>query len=328
MYHASISHIEEEEEMAELMVVDDEAVISMQLKERLKSMGHNVVGCAYTGKESITMAKRLKPDLILMDIVMPGKIDGIDAAKMIKKELDIPIIFITAWADDKFVERAKFVEPFGYIVKPFNESELRAMIEVALYKKGIERDLSESEELFRSIVDNLYDTIISININKEINFCNSAIEKMFGCSAGEVIGKPLTLLISECLKKDLEKEIDGLLLSKQERVYRKSKDIIGLRKDGSEFPMELTLITCKIWSEKLLIGIMRDLSRLKILERIQNDETIHKGMLPICSYCKKIRDENDNWIQLEKYLLDNYNILFTHSICSECIRKYYPDISD
>ena len=136
--------------MHRIMVVDDEVVITMQLEERLTAMGYEVVGRASSGEASIDMARHFRPDLILMDIVMPGRLNGIDASETIRAELDIPIIFLTAYADDTFVNRAKHVQPFGYIVKPFLEGEIRAAIEIALHRKDMERRLRKAEEEYRS----------------------------------------------------------------------------------------------------------------------------------------------------------------------------------
>ena len=136
--------------MHRIMVVDDEVLITMQLEERLTAMGYEVVGRASSGQASIDMARHFRPDLILMDIVMPGRLDGIDAAQTIKTNLDIPVIFLTAYADDEFVNRAKRVQPFGYIVKPFQENEIKAAIEVALHRKYMERQLRKAEEEYRS----------------------------------------------------------------------------------------------------------------------------------------------------------------------------------
>lgn len=135
--------------MHRIMVVDDEVVITTQLEEHLTSMGYKVVGRAASGEEAVEMAKRRSPDLILMDIVMPGAIDGITAAGTIREEFDIPVIFLTAYADDKFVDRAKNVEPLGYILKPFQEKEIKAAIEVALYRRDSERRLREFDEQLR-----------------------------------------------------------------------------------------------------------------------------------------------------------------------------------
>ena len=129
--------------MSKILVVDDEAIITMQLEERLTAMGYTVAGMASTGEDAIDKARRLSPDLVLMDIVMPGKLNGIEAAKSIA-EMDIPVVFVTSYADDAIIEKAKQVGPYGYIVKPFNELEIKAAIEVALFRKTAEQELRKA----------------------------------------------------------------------------------------------------------------------------------------------------------------------------------------
>ena len=129
--------------MSKILVVDDEAIITMQLEERLTAMGYTVAGMAASGEDAVDKARRIRPDLILMDIVMPGKMNGIEAAKIITRELDIPVVFVTSYADDVIIEKAKSVRPYGYIVKPFNELEIKAAIEVALFRKATEHDEQE-----------------------------------------------------------------------------------------------------------------------------------------------------------------------------------------
>jgi CheY-like chemotaxis protein/DNA-binding PadR family transcriptional regulator len=124
--------------MSKVLVVDDEAIITMQLEERLTALGYEVVGMAASGEDSIEKARRLSPDIILMDIVMPGKMNGIEAAKQIYEELGIPVVFVTSYADDAIIEKAKSARPYGYIVKPFNELEIKAAIEVALFRSSTE----------------------------------------------------------------------------------------------------------------------------------------------------------------------------------------------
>jgi CheY-like chemotaxis protein/DNA-binding PadR family transcriptional regulator len=126
--------------MSKILVVDDEAIITMQLEERLSAMGYTVAGMAASGEDAIDKARLFRPDLVLMDIVMPGKMNGIEAAKIITVELDIPVVFVTSYADDKIIEQAKSVRPYGYIVKPFNELEIKAAIEVALFRKATEQE--------------------------------------------------------------------------------------------------------------------------------------------------------------------------------------------
>ena len=153
--------------MSKILVVDDEAYISTQLEEHLTSMDYEVVGIATSGEGAISMAKNLNPDLVLMDIVMPGKLDGIEASEIITRELDIPVIFLTAYADDEFLERAKNVEPFGYILKPFQEKEIKAGIELAFYKKDKERLLRKSN---RQLIDKLEEKEEHLNTTLNVLF--------------------------------------------------------------------------------------------------------------------------------------------------------------
>jgi CheY-like chemotaxis protein/DNA-binding PadR family transcriptional regulator len=132
--------------VSKILVVDDEAIITMQLEERLSSMGYTISGMAASGEEAVEKARRLLPDIVLMDIVMPGKMNGIEAAKQITDELDIPVVFVTSYADDAIIEKAKNVRPYGYIVKPFNELEIKAAIEVALFRKATEQQVQKSNK--------------------------------------------------------------------------------------------------------------------------------------------------------------------------------------
>ena len=172
--------------MHRLMLVDDEVAISMQLKERLTSMGYEIVGMVSSGEEAVALAKDLRPDLVLMDIVMPGKIDGIAAAEIIKEDQDIPVIFLTGYAENQFIERAKKAEPFGYIGKPFQESEIRALIEVALHKKQMER---HSEERYRTLFENTSDAIFVFDMQTHIILdANRQAEQLVGRPREEIIG--------------------------------------------------------------------------------------------------------------------------------------------
>jgi CheY-like chemotaxis protein len=138
--------------MSKILVVDDEAIITMQLEERLSAMGYSVAGMAASGEDAVEKARSLRPDLVLMDIVMPGKMNGIEAAKIITKEMDIPVVFVTSYADDRIIEQAKSVRPYGYIVKPFNELEIKAAIEVALFRKASELEEEKSRKSARENV--------------------------------------------------------------------------------------------------------------------------------------------------------------------------------
>ena len=202
--------------MSRLMIVDDEAVITTQLEDRLQSMKYDVVGTASSAEESVSMARELRPDLILMDIVMQGKLDGIDAAKIIKTDMDIPIIFLTAYADEKYINRAIQADPFRYIVKPFRENEIRANIEIALYRKSLERKQKQTEErirrLFLVIEHNPY-MIMIMDTEGNIEFVNNKFSQITNYTPNEIIGKNILLLQSDKESSEVFNEMKGKIIS-------------------------------------------------------------------------------------------------------------------
>ena len=144
-----------ENQAYKIMVVDDEAVIALRLQQMLTKMGYDVVDVSYSGEDALENARSLRPDLILMDIMIPGNLNGINAAEIVKSELDIPVIFLTAFSEEKIINRAKQAEPYGYILKPFQDREIKATVEIALYKKDMERRLKESKIQLRKAHDKL-----------------------------------------------------------------------------------------------------------------------------------------------------------------------------
>ncbi|HZI51980.1 MAG TPA: EAL domain-containing protein [Terriglobia bacterium] len=131
-----------------MLVVEDERIVSMDLQRRLKAMGYEIAGAAVSGEEAIEKAESLRPDMVLMDIMLDGELDGTQAAEIIRARFSIPVIYLTAYADSATLERAKITEPFGYILKPFEERELHGHIEIALYKARMEKKLKDSEERY------------------------------------------------------------------------------------------------------------------------------------------------------------------------------------
>jgi adenylate cyclase len=128
---------------ARILIAEDENIIAKDIERTLKKLGYEVVGSVRSGEQLLEQYTSSNPDLILMDINLEGKLSGIDVSKEIKKDGDIPVIYITALADDNTLDQAKFTEPFGYIVKPFDEDTLRTSIEMGLYKFEIGQKLRE-----------------------------------------------------------------------------------------------------------------------------------------------------------------------------------------
>ncbi len=194
-----------------IMIVEDEWVIAKDIQQCLQKLGYTVTAIVSSGKKAIEMAKENVPDLILMDIVLKGEMDGIEVANIIHINSKIPIIYLTAFSDKKILDRAKISEPFGYMIKPFEEKELHTTIEIALYKDKMER---ERERLFEEL------------------------------KAAYIMVKTLS------------------------------------------------------------------------------------GLIPICSGCKKIRNDKGFWIAVETYISEHSEADFTHSICPDCHTELYPELKD
>ena len=132
--------------MPRILIADDEWVTRAEIEEIFTDLGYEVVGQAETGAEAIDMARRLEPDLIVMDVVMPGEMNGIDAARVIQAERGTPVIFITGYGDPEYIEAAKETAPFGYVMKPFDEREVHAFVEIALSRREFELKLMKAHE--------------------------------------------------------------------------------------------------------------------------------------------------------------------------------------
>src|SRR5688572_9412146 len=122
----------------QIMVVEDEKIVAKDIQNRLRNFGYSVPFIVSSGEEAIKKIEESQPDIVLMDIMLAGESDGIETAKMIRERFNIPVIYLTAYADDSTLDRAKISEPFGYILKPFEERELYTTIEMALYKHKME----------------------------------------------------------------------------------------------------------------------------------------------------------------------------------------------
>ncbi|MEW6297311.1 MAG: response regulator [Thermodesulfobacteriota bacterium] len=140
---------------ARILIVEDEKIVAKTLERRLREIGYVVTAVVSSGEEAVRKAAETAPDLILMDIRLQGEVDGIEAASRIRSRLDVPVVYLTAHADETTVERATATEPFGYILKPFGEYNVYVAVETALYKHRAERSLRESERFVRAAIDAL-----------------------------------------------------------------------------------------------------------------------------------------------------------------------------
>ena len=132
---------------AKILVVEDEGIVAEEIRSRLKNKGYTVSGIVHTGEAAIQKVKEVHPDLVLMDIRLKGEMDGIEAARKIQERFDVPVVYLTAHADDNTLQRAKITHPFGYVIKPFEETELHVAIEIALTRNQAQAERLKGEKL-------------------------------------------------------------------------------------------------------------------------------------------------------------------------------------
>ncbi|MCK4811653.1 MAG: response regulator [Methanosarcinales archaeon] len=218
---------------ARILIVEDEAVVAENLEMAITDGGYEVVGRADNADDAVNAASELKPDLILMDIVLSGKKNGIDASYEIKEKLDIPVIFLTAYSDFKFVDKAKNTEPYAYIVKPFQEGQLFASIEMALYKSQIAKRLKASEAKFRDLTELLPQTVFETDERGNLTFTNRTGFDCFDYTQDDFEGGLTVLQMISPEDRDRAKENIGKVLKGE---YLNGVEYLVQRKDGSTFP--------------------------------------------------------------------------------------------
>ena len=174
-----------------VLVVEDEFIVAVDIQERLKFLGYHVCGHETSGEAAILAARSTKPDIVLMDIMLKGKMDGVQAAEVIRQELDIPVIYLTAYTDSATLQRAKITEPYGYILKPFEERELHSTIEMATYRHTMEKRLRESQQWLSAVLRSIGDAVVAIDTSGRISLINAAAERMLGCLQEHCMEKPM-----------------------------------------------------------------------------------------------------------------------------------------
>jgi len=208
---------------ARIMVVEDESIVAEDIKASLENMGYTVPAVCSTGAEAIRKADELRPDLVLMDIMLREKMNGITAAGQIRSLFNVPVIYLTAYVDDNTLERAKLTEPFGYITKPFEDRELKGAIEIALYKSRMERKLKESREWFLVTLRSIGDAVIATDTESRVIFMNPVAEELTGWKEGEAMGRWYVEEVFNIVNEATEEKVE----SPAKRVLREGK-IAGL----------------------------------------------------------------------------------------------------
>jgi hypothetical protein len=229
-------------------------------------MGYDPIAAVASGEEAVVAAVAHQPDVILMDIRLRGQMDGIQAAMAIRESLDTPIVYLTAYADEETIERAMVTGPFGYLVKPFNERELRAAIEIALYKYATDKQLAEERarrqaaEEFKLFVDGVQDyAIFLVDVAGRVASWNAGAERIYGYTSEEIVGRSAAIFhVTEAIESGTPKAE----LETAAGAGRVEGEGWRARKDGSRF-WASTLITALRGEDGIIRGfgdVTRDMT--------------------------------------------------------------------
>lgn len=224
---------------SKILIVEDEMIVAMDLANKLRGLGYTVCGSAVSGEDALTLVREQSPNLVLMDIHLAGVMDGVEAASQIHQECDVPVIYLTAHADRATLDRAKRTEPFGYIIKPFDESELESHIEMALYKHEAERKLRESEEWLHVTLGSIGDAVIASDTAGKVTFINPIAAALTGWTPEEAYEQPVSQIfqiINDVTHVSAENLVERVLSEK--RIVELANHTVLVTRDGREVPID------------------------------------------------------------------------------------------
>lgn len=256
-------------EQASILIVEDELIVAESIAQTLEGFGYAVCGTVSAGAEALAAARDARPDLVLMDIVLKGEMDGIEAADRIRTLYAIPVVFLTAHADAATLGRAKVTEPYGYILKPFHDRDLSTAIEMALYKHQAEKKIQRAERMLALTLKSIGDGVIATDGERRITFMNRVAEELTGWSAEEAMGRPLSEVLHikdediAALEHHLVTSVirDGLIINLGE-------DRILVARDGREVPISDSVAPIRDEAGDVpgVILVFRDITKQKQAE--------------------------------------------------------------
>ena len=228
-----------EKKKSRILIVEDERIVAEDVEKSLDHLGYEIAGLASSGTEAIAMVQKTHPDLVLMDIVLKNGMNGIQTAETIYNRYHIPVVYLTAYADEETLDRAKRTEPYGYILKPFDDRELQTTIEMAIYKHRMERKVKESEAWLSTTLKSIGDAVITTDVHGRITFMNPVAEKVTGWTGTEAIGKSLSRVFrieSQITGKPTENPVEKVL--RDGIIVGLANQTILINKKGKKVPID------------------------------------------------------------------------------------------
>jgi diguanylate cyclase (GGDEF)-like protein/PAS domain S-box-containing protein len=264
-------------EKIRVLIVEDEGLIARDIENMVKNAGYDICDVVSTGEEAIERAEKTQPDLILMDIILRGAMDGVEAAERIREHINVPVIYLTAHTDENTLERAKLTEPQGYTLKPVEQKELLTVIEMALYKHQLEMKLREREGWLSTLLQSIGEGVIATDRSGNITFMNPVAEKLTGWRQDESIAKPLPSilhLIDEENGKLIRLSLAELLSGNARIPLNGSVQIVNYEE---KIPIELSTTIIKDDKDNVsgLVLVLHDLTERKRYEEKLRYNAIH-----------------------------------------------------
>ncbi len=253
-----------------IVIVEDENIVAKDLAMSLGDMGYEVTSVTGRGEEAIRRSEEERPDLVLMDVVLSGKMDGIEAADLIRTRLGIPVVYLSAHADPKTLERAKLTGPSGYLIKPFSKKEVQSTIEMALYRHRLDMKFRESREWFSVTLNSIGEGLISVDSEGQIIFMNRVAEDLTGYSDSEAHNKPLieALKIRREEKDASEKSLIEKILTRGRKTTSRFGSCVLESRDGEQIIVEVCAAPIRNVQDNVVgvVLVFHDITDLKKTE--------------------------------------------------------------
>ena len=224
-----------------ILIVEDEIIVALDIKARLARLGYTVTGHATTGGQAVQMAQGNRPDLVLMDVMIEGGMDGIETATVMQERFALPVVYISAYTDRATLERAKHTNPLGYLTKPFEDHELSLTVEMALFKHQTEVRLQENQRLLATTLGSLSDSVLSTDTDGRLTYLNPAALSLLNIELEEAMGMEVPGLFS-ILEQDTRLPVSALEeICSPRSAQPLCEDMILCPPNGAEVPVSISV---------------------------------------------------------------------------------------
>lgn len=320
---------------ATILVVEDETIVAKDIQCTLARLGYRAPATATSGEEALRKAAEIRPDLVLMDIVLKGPMDGVETARELRARYAVPVVYLTAYADDYALERAKSTEPAGYLLKPFQTAELRPTIEMALHRSQMEHQAKESLRWLATTVRLVNDGVITTDCAGRITYMNAEAESLTGWEAGVAVGYPLELLLgrvgseSECRVGNVaEQAVAECRIIPIEDHALVTKDVSRCVIQGRAAPVvteEGTVIgAVVVCRARTAPAVERTPYVARKVEEDQHYAASAMRIINLCAWCKRVPDSSGEWYDLHTFITERSGLQFNGGLCPECMDRCFP----